>query len=240
MPRVYVPAESLGGPVLALTGESHRYLTRVLRVTVGARVDLFDGQGIEIAATIVRVGPKEVTLELGDRRTITRPPTPPVTLLQGLPRAERMDMVVQKATELGAARVVPVRAVRSAAGQQARSERWERIAREAARQCGRPDVPDVAPVLSLTDAIASLAPGTARFVPWEEAPNAPALARSLPARPVGVALLIGPEGGLTAAEVEIATGSGFQIVTLGPRILRTETAAIATLAVIQSLVGGLG
>ena len=252
MPRLFVPNENLGQPTLTLTGQDHRYLTRVLRLDEGAHVDLFDGRGLEIDATIVSVGSREVILSLGDRRQVTRPPTPPVTLLQGLPRAERMDLVVQKATELGATRIIPVRTARSATGQQARSDRWERIAREAGRQCGRADLPDISPVLGLADAIASLALGTIGVVPWEEAPDAATLAATLAgpaatatgqpwgAPPVGVAVLIGPEGGLTADEVELATKAGFLVVTLGPRILRTETAAIATLAVIQSLVGGLG
>jgi len=239
MPRLFVASQWLTGAHLTLTGEQHRYLTRVLRLTAGARVDLYDGLGLEVAATIARAGSREVTLHMGDRRQVARPPAPPVTLLQGLPRAERMDLVIQKATELGAARVVPVRAERSAAGQQAKADRWQKIAREAAQQCGRPDLPAVAPLLSLGEAIAGIDRSATRLVPWEEAPGAPPLGRAMPPSPVAVAVLIGPEGGLTTEEVELATGAGFQIVTLGPRILRTETAAIAALAIIQSFTGAL-
>jgi 16S rRNA (uracil1498-N3)-methyltransferase len=240
MPRLFVPTDELGGSEVALTGEAHRYLARVLRLGAGARVDLFDGRGLEVAATVVASGAREVRLGLGARRSVALPVTPPVTLLQGLPRGERMDLVIQKAVELGAARVVPVRAARSATGQQGRPERWEKIAREAARQCGRADALDVASVLSLADAIASLPAGTTRLVPWEDAPDAPGLAACVPATAEGIAVLIGPEGGLTPDEVAAATASDFRIVTLGPRILRTETAAIAALAVIQAAVGGLG
>ena len=242
MPRIYVPTDELDGSEVALGGEAHRYLARVLRLGAGARVDLFDGRGLEVGATVVASGTREVRLALGARRRVARPAAPPVTLLQGLPRPERMDLVVQKAVELGAAQVIPVRAARSATGQQGRPERWARIAREAARQCGRADSLDVAPVQPLATAIAGLAEGTIRLVPWEDAPDAPALARCLPAGtgPPGVAVLIGPEGGLTGDEVALATGAGFRIVTLGPRILRTETAAIAALAVVQGAVGGLG
>jgi 16S rRNA (uracil1498-N3)-methyltransferase len=240
MPRIWVSSAELAGPSVTLEGEAHRYLCRVLRLAAGDAIDLFDGRGLEVAATIVRAGPRDMTLALGARRQRALPVTPPVTLLQGLPRAERMDLIVQKATELGAVRVVPVRTTRSAAGQQARPDRWDRIAREAARQCGRAELLDIAPLSSLGDAVAALAPDTARVVPWEEAPGAAPLHALIPEHPSGVAVLIGPEGGLTAEEVAVATGAGFRVATLGPRILRTETAAIAALAAIQSLVGGLG
>jgi 16S rRNA (uracil1498-N3)-methyltransferase len=239
MPRIWVPSAELDAPAVTLQGEAHRYLARVLRVAAGDTVELFDGRGGEVSATVTEVGPRDLTLSLGERRQMRIPDAPPVTLLQGLPRAERMDLIVQKATELGAARVVPVRVARSAAGQQARPDRWERIAREAARQCGRAELLQLAPLLSLQEALAGLAPGGARVVPWEEAPTALPLRRLIPERPGAVSVLIGPEGGLTREEVALATAAGFQIATLGPRILRTETAAIAALAVIQSQVGGL-
>jgi 16S rRNA (uracil1498-N3)-methyltransferase len=240
MPRIWVASGELGGASVTLDGEAHRYLTRVLRLGAGAALDLFDGRGLEIAATVARVGPRDLTLTLGARRHIAHPATAPVTLLQGLPRGERMDLIVQKATELGAVRVAPVRTARSAAGQQARPDRWERIAREAARQCGRAELLAIAPLSSLADAVAALAPDDIRVVPWEEAPAAPPLHDLVPRHPAGVAVLIGPEGGLTAEEVALATSAGFRVATLGPRILRTETAAIAALAAIQSRVGGLG
>jgi 16S rRNA (uracil1498-N3)-methyltransferase len=240
MARLFVASQDLVGSRLTLAGDAHRYLTRVLRLAAGAQVDLFDGLGLEVAATVVRAGGREVTLALGDRRQVTRRPTPPVTLLQGLARAERMDLIIQKATELGAAQVIPVRAARSAVGQHARPGRWEKIAREAARQCGRADLPVLSPILSLAEAIASLDPQATRIVPWEDAPDARPFGQSIPTAPVAVAVLIGPEGGLTVDEVGLATAAGFKVVTLGPRILRTETAAIVTLAVIQNLLGALG
>ena len=263
MPRIWVPTNELaasGGPApgagaaaaeapqaaetIRLDGGAHRYLSRVLRVAVGAAVDVFDGRGHEATTAVERVGKSEVILRVVERRTVERRATPPVTLLQGLPRAERMDLVVQKAAELGAARLVPVRAARSASGQQARSDRWDRIAREAARQSGRAELLEISPLVSVEAAVAAeqaaLAAGGVGIVPWEEAPGAPPLPSLVPPAPASVTVLIGPEGGLTSEEVAAATAAGFQVATLGPRILRTETAAIAALAVIQSRVGGLG
>jgi len=250
MARLFVPDEDLErgreSARLRLGGDAHRYLTRVLRLSAGARVDLFDGRGTEVDAVIIAADAREVTLALGERRSVPPRATPPVTLLQGLPRAERMDLVVQKATELGAARVVPVRTARSAVGQQGRPDRWEKIAREAARQSGRADWPELAPVAALADAVTNLAPGGLRVVPWEEAPGARPLsgilggATAAETPPSGVVLMIGPEGGLTEDEVALATGAGFVIATMGPRILRTETAAIVAIALAQAALGGLG
>lgn len=251
MPRIWLPADELASDAgaaetgvarLTLEGEAHRYLTRVLRMGVGEQVDLFDGCGHEATATIERVGPRDLTVRVLSRRAVERPATAKVTLLQGLPRPERMDLIVQKAAELGASRLIPVRADRSAGGQKPRPERWERIALEAARQSGRGELMEIAALTPLGDAVRGPALGTGdiRVVPWEEAPEAPPLAALVPPDATAVTVLIGPEGGLTAAEVAAATAAGFRIATLGPRILRTETAAIAALAVIQSRVGGLG
>jgi 16S rRNA (uracil1498-N3)-methyltransferase len=258
MPRIHAATDALDGDLAVLEGEAAHYLARVLRLGPGAKVCLFDGRGTEVDATIVRAGARAVTLALGARTFVAPPLTPPVTLLQGLPRADRMELIVQKATELGATRVIPVRTERTAAGQQGRLERWQRIAREAERQCGRSTALALSEVVSLADALGAIGDEVRlRFMPWEEDPKAPSLQQLLasvrrgPPGPGGggpagdavvggVALFIGPEGGLGAAEANLAMRSGFQVATLGPRILRTETAAIAALAVAQAMVGGLG
>ena len=255
MPRIHAATDALDGDSLVLEGEAAHYLVRVLRLGPGEKICLFDGRGNEVDATIERAGARAVTLTLGARTFVAPALAPPVTLLQGLPRADRMELIVQKATELGAARVIPVRTERTAAGQQGRLERWQRIAREAERQCGRSTALALSEVVSLADALAAIGDEVRlRFMPWEEDPKAPSLqqllesARRAPAGsggPIGhaaggVALFIGPEGGLGTAEANLAMRSGFQVATLGPRILRTETAAIAALAVAQAMVGGLG
>jgi len=239
MARLFVLPDRLEGDSLTLTGEGHHHLTHVLRLGVGDAVELFDGCGREVDATIVRTGPRQSVLTLGATRRQASAARAPVALLQGLARGERTDWVVQKATELGVARVVLFRARRSQAGQQMRLERWEKIAREAARQAGRADLPEIAVVESIVDAIGAIPGDWVRLVAWEEAPGSLPLRRAVPEEAAGVALLIGPEGGLGADEVDAAKATGFQVVTLGPRILRTETAAIAATAVIQSLLGGL-
>lgn len=247
MPRIYARAEALHGDSVVLEGEAAHYLVRVLRFGPGEKVCLFDGHGSEVEGTIVRAGPRAVTVALGVRTVVALAPAPPVTLLQGLPRADRMDLIVQKAAELGAERVIPVRTARTAAGQQGRLARWERIARDAERQCGRSTALGLSEVVSLEEAFGAIGSEVRRrLMLWEEAPGAPSLARLVGAADEGgdglggVAILIGPEGGLETGEAELAIQAGFEVATLGPRILRTETAAIAALAVVQALVGGLG
>jgi 16S rRNA (uracil1498-N3)-methyltransferase len=238
MPRLFVPPERLTGDRVELGGEAHRHLARVLRVAVGAEVVIFDGRGSEIDAQVVAVSARTVTLALGARRR-QPPPLLAITLLQAVPRGDRMDLVVQKTTELGVTRIVPVMAERSVARPPAhRSARWQTIAEEAARQSGRADVPEVTAPVSLTQALALAASSTTRLALWEEERTLP-LRRALTALPPTVALLVGPEGGLTSAEVDQARAAAFVTVGLGPRILRVETAAIVAVALAQSAAGAL-
>src|SRR5262249_16915888 len=151
MARLYVPAERLDASELEVAGPEHHYLCRVLRLRPGDPVVLFDGQGHERDAQLIRVGPRAARLRLSGRREVALPSGPALTLLVGLAKGDKMDFIVQKATELGVARIVPVLTERSVIRPSertrvaARQARWNKIAREAARQCGRADVPAIAP-----------------------------------------------------------------------------------------------
>jgi 16S rRNA (uracil1498-N3)-methyltransferase len=238
--RLYVPPEQLNGETLELRGDGHRYLTRVLRLRAGDAVALFDGVDNEIAARIVETGSHATRLTLGPRRRLTRPPAE-ITLMQGIPRGERMDLVVQKTTELGVRRIVPVISARTVAppGAEGRTRRWRTIIQEAARQCGRADLPVLEAPLPFADALAaSSAEVAARFIVWEGAQGAP-LRRALREGDPRIILLVGPEGGFSEAEAAAARTAGFQAVGLGPLILRTETAAIVAVALAQAATGGL-
>jgi 16S rRNA (uracil1498-N3)-methyltransferase len=236
MPRVYVPSEQLSGPRVVLGGEPHRHLAKVLRLAAGDQGLVFDGGGTEIEARVVAVGSRTIELELGQRRAVVSAPVT-ITLLQAVPRGERMDIIVQKATELGVARIVLVQAQRSVARPSAsRVRRWQTIAQEAARQSGRADVPEVTGPLALPEAVAQVRDGT-RLVLWEEEHGRPL--RSTLDGTAQIALLVGPEGGLAVQEVVEARTHGFVPVGLGPRILRVETAAIVAVALVQAAAGGL-
>jgi 16S rRNA (uracil1498-N3)-methyltransferase len=248
--RLFVTAARLGGAHVTLTGDEHRHLARVLRARQGDAVTLFDGAGAEVDATIVRVGPRDAELALGARRAVASSAAAvAITLLVAVPRGERMDLVVQKTTELGVARVVPVVSARSVARPEAaRAARWDKIAREAARQCGRADVPRVDAPVALAAALVEPDLPATRLALWEgergrslrAALAAGAFGAEAPGRQnPAVALLVGPEGGFSDDEVAAARAAGFVAVGLGPRILRVETAAIVGVALVQSAAGGL-
>jgi 16S rRNA (uracil1498-N3)-methyltransferase len=215
-------------------------LVKVLRLQAGAEVSVFDGCGTEIDGRIVRASAAGVELALGQRHHLPLP-TVTITLLQSVSRSDRMDVIVQKTTELGVARIVPLLSARSAAKPPpSKSRRWRTIAQEAARQSGRADVPDVADVVSLDAALAgAAAAGGTRLVLWEEERALPLRQALASIPPAPVTLLIGPEGGLAEAEVERARVHGFCSVGLGLRILRVETAALVAVALTQSAFGGL-
>jgi 16S rRNA (uracil1498-N3)-methyltransferase len=235
--RVHVPPDRIEAGRARLGAEARHYLAEVLRLPAGAAVEVFDGRGgrypgrLEPGLGAVAVGPREDARGAGAE----------IALLFALSKGEKTDLVVQKATELGAARVVPFAAERSVVKLDAergaeRARRWRRVAEEAARQCGRADVPDVAAPLALADALASLAPGAAPIVFH---PGGARLA-DLPAPgPAGVAAVVGPEGGLTDGELAACARAGALRAGLGPRVLRAETAAIVAVALLQARFGDL-
>ena len=237
--RVHLPPERIGASRAELTEEARHYLRDVLRLGPGASVELFDGRGGAWEATI---GPGFAALALGTRREAPAS-GPPITLLFALAKGEKNDLVVQKATELGASRLCPWLAERSvvkldAAKGRERAARWRRIAEEAARQCGRSDVPQVEAPLGLGAALAAV-PAGHRLVVLHGPGGTPLGALGLD-QATGVALVVGPEGGLTGAELAACRAAGAVLGALGPRTLRAETAAIAGVAVLQAVAGDLG
>jgi len=239
MVRIHVSPEKLQGARATIDEAAHRHLIKVLRLGPGAAIQVFDGAGTVIEARIESVGKSSVEIALGERFLVPGPLCA-ITLLQSLPRGERMDFIVQKTTELGVARIVPVLSefgmVKPPAN---RRQRWQTIAEEAARQCGRADVPHIAECLALGPALAQFAgaPGE-HFMLWEGERTRPFRA-ALAAGPREVVLLVGPEGGFSHAEVSAAGDAGFVPVSIGPRILRAETAAMVAVALAQAAAGGL-
>lgn len=214
----------------------------MLRARDGDPVEICDSGGRSFDATLTIEGPRvRATL----RAVREQPPAPrlELTLAQGLPRAQKMDYIVEKATELGVARVVPFSSERSVAANASSSklERWRRIARTAAQQCGRTDVPAVESPVGWNDVCATLSQYDVALVPWELAEHVP-LRERLPellhgARSALVA--IGPEGGFAQAEVSRALESGAHAVSLGRRILRTETAGLVVCSALRYAGGEL-
>lgn len=237
--RVFVDQKLVSGKGVGLPEQAGLHLTRVLRLDVGAPVTLFDGHGGEYQATLERDG-RNWWAKVGAHDPVERESPLAITLLQGVARGERMDLIIQKATELGVARIVPVLTERSVvkigAEQRARKqEHWRAVAVAACEQSGRNRVPEFADAQSLGDAIATLPSAGARCLLAVDAVEP--LAGAVRGGVRSAALLIGPEGGLADSEQRFAAANGFKGYLLGPRILRTETAGLAALAVLQTLAG---
>ncbi len=238
MPRFYVPQTFTAGEVLRLPENVCRHI-QVLRLQAGAPLVLFDGQGQAAAAELLEIGRKQAMARVDKLLAESRESPLAVTMIQAVSASEKMDFAVQKGTELGVKRIVPALSTRSnvrLSGERAEKKvrRWQEIAVSACEQCGRNEVPPVVPVADLPQALAVLpADSGARLLlsPHDGVPL-----RSLPPAQSAV-LLIGPEGGLTAEEEDLARSHGFQAVQLGARVLRTETAALAALAAMQALWG---
>lgn len=237
-----------GRQLLDLPEAAAHHAVRVLRLKSGEDVTLFDGQGGEFTARIVDTG-RVVRVELLEWRDIEREASFKVTLAQALPSADKMDWIVQKAVELGVARIVPLAATRSVvklAGERAtrRVQHWQSVAVAACEQCGRNRVPEIAPLFDLRQWLSQhlQAQNQVSEVSLLLAPEATrGLGTLIEAErtTMGVTLLIGPEGGWTEEEVAVALACGFQPVSLGTRVLRTETAGLAALAALAALHGDI-
>lgn len=244
--RFFVEGEALGPGERLVTGKRARHLTRVLRLGVGEAVVLFDGSGTEYPAEIVEVGRQLVRFKVAAGTRIDRESSLDLVLALGLSRPSIMDLIIQKVTELGVNAIIPVkteRAQRWSAGERgaSRLKRWERIAQEAARQSGRNLVPHISPPADLPRLLGNQKETELKLICWEEEESGSlrtALAEQAGSRQACV--LIGPEGGFSANEVERATAAGFQCVSLGQRVLRTETAAITVISLLQYELGDLG
>ncbi len=230
------------GAEIELDGDQSRYLGKVLRARIGDRVAVFNGEGPEWPATVLRISRNSVCLALGDSvETGTESPLK-IHLVQGISRGERMDIVVQKATELGVKRITPVITEFGVVKldpdrAEKRREHWQRVAASACEQSGRTRPPLIDAPLSLKTWFGSKPPSTDTELILT--PAATTSLASLTAPQTKVCVLIGPEGGFSDAEHGDAQVSGFTAVSLGPRVLRTESAAIAALSVMQSLWGDL-
>ena len=234
MPRFYCPAPLATGLSLELPPGAARHV-QVLRLQPGDSITLFNGEGGEFAATVTRMGRSDVEVTVGPHAAVEREASRAVHVLAGITANERMDWLVEKATELGVASITPLVAERSVLklkGERADKKRahWQGIAVAAAEQCGRNRVPAVHPAVTLAEWLKQAAVGE-RWV----------LSLSAGTRPVpvgagatSVTLLSGPEGGLSPAEEAAALAAGFSPVTLGPRVLRAETAPLAVLAMLNS------
>lgn len=233
-PRIFTSQLLRQHTSLQLEESPARHVAGALRLKPGAVITLFNGSGGEFSATVSTVDRKRVEVELGEQLLIERESSLPIHLGIAISRGERMDWIVQKSTELGVAEISPLNSERcevklKGERQSKKMAHWEKVAISACEQCGRNTLPRINDIQAVPDWMNSVAAGLKLVLHHRS--NSGLSALDVPA---SLALLVGPEGGLSAAEITMAEASGFQPLTLGPRVLRTETAPLAALAILQS------
>ncbi|HHZ17592.1 MAG TPA: 16S rRNA (uracil(1498)-N(3))-methyltransferase [Clostridia bacterium] len=277
MHRFFVPKEAINNGKVLIQGQEFAHLSRVLRLTIGDVVAVFDGVGHEYAGRITALRKNEALVEVQEKPAPSKESPLELWLVQGIPKGEKMELIIQKATELGVRGIIPLKTARCVVklkGKEERRQRWQKIAVEAAKQCGRAFVPEVVTPCSIGEFLERLPQKRHFFVPWEEGGvsfkevlmgqnttrqeaigqdltgqdsigqkatvqnEQKATGREVFAAPVY--LVIGPEGGLAAEEVDRMKEYGAIPVTLGPRILRTETASLVSIALVMFAWGDLG
>jgi 16S rRNA (uracil1498-N3)-methyltransferase len=240
--RIYHPAPLTTGTEIELESQAATHLTRVLRIQSGTELMLFNGDGNEYRAAVTRIHRNHAWACILDAQVIDRESPLNITLCQGISRGERMDYTIQKAVELGVTTIVPVFTERGAVQLKGdrlekRLKHWQAIVTSACEQCGRNRVPVVKPPTSFDEWITSCDKPLLKLT---LDPNATRTLQSLSPEQQDMLLLTGPEGGLSPREIELSRQNGFTGIRLGPRVLRTETAALTALSIIQSLYGDLG
>jgi 16S rRNA (uracil1498-N3)-methyltransferase len=240
MPRFPVEEKNIDGAKASITGTDYKHIVKVLRMKEGDAITLFDENSIEYEGRISKVGSKEITVDIVSSRKVETDSPLRITLMQGLPKGDKMDYIVEKATEIGVHAIVPVVTERSQVRTADKKKRWERIAVEASKQCGRTKPPAIENTLNFFEAIKykqgnalAIILHVGSQVSLKDFLNNPLQ------HPTDIIVLIGPEGGFTEKEVLLATELGFTSLGLGPRTLRTETAGLAVLSIIQFQHGDL-
>jgi len=252
MPRIFIPIPSIKENRISITGDKARYLSTVLRCKKGDDLIVFDGEGNCLRTNIIETGKREVVLEVLEKFSCNTEAPIRIILVQGLLKGQKMDLVVQKTTELGVKEIIPLITERSQARQTRKVERWQKIAEEASRQSGRNVVPLIQEPINFNDYLSLLVTRHSSmplrgFIFWEEGglslKEAVHKISISPIHRVAVSpvhILVGPEGGFTREEVSASEKRGFIVTSLGKRILRAETASISALTLVQFLLGDLG
>ncbi len=238
--RIHVDLPLAVGAEIPMPMQAGEHVARVLRLVAGDPLTLFNGDGGDYPARILAVGKREVIVRVEARQSLCNESPLPLTLAQGVARGEKMDLIVQKATELGVVRIVPLLTERSEvkldpARAEKRLAHWRAVAASACEQSGRARLPEVSQALPLSIWLESLAgDGALRLALL---PDAAKSSRELRFDAAGGVLVVGPEGGLGERDIKALGAAGFNGLRLGPRILRTETAGLAALAALQALHG---
>ncbi len=245
MSRFYVPAPQIEKGMIRVEGNEVRHIRRVLRLKAGDGIVVFDSLGKEYEGTIVEEATSSVVIKIQNIFLSKRDSPLDVTLAQSLLKGEKMDYLIQKATELGVKEIIPFFSSRSVpllekSGRLKRHHRWGRIAIEASKQCGRGVVPKIEPLQDYPEILRMASPDSLRLILWEREGGTLKEVLERSKEKTRIFFIVGPEGGFSLDEVEEAKRAGFIPVTLGKRILRAETASLCFLSILQYEQGDIG
>lgn len=242
MPKFFVPKGSIDGEYIKIDGEDVSHIKRVLRMREGETINICDSSGYDYLAEIEKINEKDIVCKIKNKTKSETEPPVKVTLFQGLPKAAKMDYIIQKTTELGIYDIVPCTLNRCVVKLEdnKKIKRWQKISEEAAKQSGRGIIPKIHDVADLKTAVEMMKKCDLAFVPYECEENTGiknVLLKENDVKTVG--FMIGPEGGFDKSEIELLASMGVTPVSLGKRILRTETAGEAVLAMIMYEIGDI-
>ena len=242
MSRFFIPREHISENQITVTGEDTVHITKVLRLKKGDTLTCCDGQGFDYEAKIAEVSKMTVLCDILRKTKSDTEPNIKVTLIQGIPKASKMDYIIQKTTELGISEIFPCelnRCVAKLDGEK-KIERWQKIAKEAAQQSGRGIVPTIRPKINISEAVKVLKSADISFVAYEcEDKTVIKTVLKTKSEPKSVAFMVGAEGGFDKSEIDFLIENGIPSVSLGKRILRTETAGEAVLSMIMYEIGDI-
>lgn len=239
MPKFFIKKEDIKGNNVVITGGDAAHISKVLRTEVGETLTLCDGCGTDFYAEVTSCSKESVSLTIKETIPCMAEPQVSVTLFQGIPKQGKMDYIIEKCTELGISRIVPVSTKRSVVkiedkkSEAKKLERWRKIAAESVKQCGRGTIPEVTEVMTVAEAIEFSKAFDLTIAAYECERDTTVKAALSGKKPKSVGIFIGPEGGLSDAEVEMFKKADITTVTLGKRILRTETAGHTVLTAVM-------
>ena len=246
MPKFFVPHENIAEDKITINNEDVAHITKVLRYKAGDELFLCDGRGTDYTVQIAQIEKKKIICNIISKKKSDTEPNIKITLFQGLPKASKMEYIIQKTTELGIAKIVPCImdrcVVKLSDGIEKKVERWRKVAYEAAKQSGRGYVPEVTNFISFEECLGELKECDESFMCYEKGGvslSKTGIAPVSEGEEKTIGLFIGCEGGFESHEAESCSQAGVTVVSLGPRILRCETAPLAALSVIMSLTGNM-
>lgn len=240
MPRFHISNKNISKQEAIITGSDYRHIVKVLRLKQGEEIVLFDDNFLEHIGKIIEINTKEIKIEIIKSTEVTSESDVNITLLQGMPKGNKMDFIIEKATELGVNSIVPVVTERSQVRKTNKLPRWQRIAMESSKQCGRVTAPKIHDAIRFEETGNHCGNSDLRLICFEHSQiKLSDYINTMSQLPTNIIVFIGPEGGFSEFEIKSAMELGFSPIGLGPRTLRTETAAIVAVSILRFMLGDI-